>query len=96
MTQWHQHVNLCKPPQGREIEALGKNAKFGLNGSITTEEACEAAGGTFMPHVFGWMVHMYPWEKTPDEIWSVERQLKDKPGSEHHDHGDMAGMEHKH
>jgi hypothetical protein len=29
------------------------------------------------------MVHMYPWEKTPDEIWSVERQLKDKPGSEH-------------
>src|SRR5689334_13980319 len=96
MTQWHQHVNMCKPPQGREIEALGKNAKFGLNGSITTQEACDAAGGTFMPHVFGWMVHMYPWEKTPDEIWSVERQLKDKPGSEHHDHGDMAGMEHKH
>jgi len=45
-----------------------------------------------MPHVFGWMVHMYPWEKTPDEIWSVERQI-DKPGSDHahHDHGDMAG-----
>jgi hypothetical protein len=34
---------------------------------------------------------MYPWEKTPDEIWSVERQLKDKPDleHEHHDHGDM-------
>jgi hypothetical protein len=96
MTQWHQHVNMCKPPKGHEIEALGKNAKFGLNGSITTEEACDAAGGTFMPHVFGWMVHMYPWEKTPDEIWSLERQLKDKPGSEPHDHGNMAGMEHKH
>jgi len=32
---------------------------------------------------------MYPWEKTPDEIWSLERQLKDKPGSEHEHHGDM-------
>jgi hypothetical protein len=26
----------------------------------------------------------------------VERQLKDKADSEHHDHGNMAGMEHKH
>jgi hypothetical protein len=89
MAQWHQHVNMCKPPQGREFEALRKDAKFGLNGSITTQEACDAAGGTFMPHVFGWMVHMYPWEKTPDEIWSVERQLKPRSEREHHDHGDM-------
>jgi hypothetical protein len=73
MAQWHQHVNMCKPPKGREVEALRKDARFGLNGSIATQEACEAAGGTFMPHVFGWMVHMYPWEKTPDEIWSLER-----------------------
>jgi hypothetical protein len=95
MTQWHQHVNMCKPPKGSEIEALRKDARFGLNGSISTEAACEAAGGTFMPHVFGWMVHMYPWEKTPDEIWSVERQLK--LGSEQeHDHGSMEGMDHKH
>jgi hypothetical protein len=93
MAQWHQHVNLCKPPKGQERDVLSKTSKFGLNGSITTQEACDAAGGTFMPHVFGWMVHMYPWEKTPDAIWSVERQLT--PGSEHahHDHGDMAGMD---
>ena len=96
MAQWHQHINMCKPPKGREIEMLGKQARFGLNGAITTEQECDAAGGTFMPHVFGWMVHMYPWEKTPDEIWSVERQLKDKPESEHHDHGNIAGIEHKH
>ena len=93
MAQWHQHVNMCKAPKGQERDILSKTSRFGLNGSITTQEACDAAGGTFMPHVFGWMVHMYPWEKTPDEIWSVERQLA--PGSEHahHDHGDMAGME---
>ena len=93
MAQWHQHVNMCKPPQGREFAMAGKHPKFGLNGSINTEQECEAAGGTFMPHLFGWMVHVYPWEKTPDEIWSVERQLKDKPGADHHD---MAGMDHQH
>ena len=92
VAQWHQHVNLCKPPQGQEREMLGKNPKFGLHGSISTQHECEAAGGTFMPHVFGWMVHVYPWEKTPDEIWSVERQLP--AGKNEHDHGDMPGMQH--
>jgi hypothetical protein len=96
VAQWHQHVNLCRPPRGHEIEMLSKNPKFGLNGSISTQEACEAAGGTFMPHVFGWMVHVYPWEKTSDDIWSVERQLKDKPGMDHHDHGGMSGMAQEH
>jgi hypothetical protein len=97
VAQWHQHVNMCRPPKGHGIEMLGQNPRFGLNGSISTREACEAAGGTFMPHIFGWMVHVYPWEKTADEIWSVERQLKDQTaanGHDHHDH-DMAGMEHK-
>jgi len=95
MAQWHQHVNMCRPPKGQEREQLAKDAKFGLRGSIATQQECEAAGGTFMPHVFGWMVHMYPWEKTPDAIWSVERQLTDKAGMGH-DHGSMPGMEHKH
>ncbi len=97
VAQWHQHVNMCKPPQGHEIEMLGKHSRFGLQGSITTREECEAAGGTFMPHVFGWMVHIYPWEKTPDEIWSVERQLGAKSAKNNHEQqhrGDMAGMEH--
>ena len=87
VAQWHLHVNMCKPPKGREVEMLSRNPKFGLNGSISTKEDCEAAGGTFAPHVFGWMVHVYPWEKTPDEIWSVERQMKDKPGMDHHHDG---------
>jgi hypothetical protein len=96
VAQWHQHVNMCKPPQGQEREMLGKNPKFGLHGSISTQQECEAAGGTFMPHVFGWMVHVYPWEKTADEIWSVERQLPDVK-HEHghdHDHVDMSEMQH--
>jgi hypothetical protein len=87
MAQWHQHVNMCKPPKGREIEMLSKAPKFGLAGSISTQDECDAAGGAFMPHLYGWMVHMYPWEKTLGQIWSVERQVKDKPGMEHHHDG---------
>jgi len=97
VAQWHQHVNMCRPPRGREREMFGPHPQFGLAGSIATQAECDAAGGTFLPHVFGWMVHMYPWEKAPDAIWSVERQRSDMAaGSEHagHDHGDRAGAEH--
>jgi hypothetical protein len=58
---WHLHTNLCIPP--RDQPAL-RNAQrdgrplFGTKGTITTKAACDAAGGTFLPHVFGWMVHV--------------------------------------
>jgi len=80
VAQWHAHVNMCLPPRGysneeKRDEMFGKNARFGLAGSITTEAACEAAGGKFMPQVFGWMVHLYPWESDPQQVWSVEKQM---------------------
>lgn len=81
IAQWHQHVNLCLPPKGRGGEMLEPNPQFGLQGSISTKEACEAAGGRFLPHVFGWMVHMYPYEHSQDAIWSVERQMHNHPGN---------------
>ncbi len=74
IAQWHAHINLCVPPADRKKEAWGPNAKFGLMGSITTRDACEAAGGKFMPQIFGWMVHVYPFEQKPEDVWSVERQ----------------------
>ncbi len=74
IAQWHAHINLCMPPPDKRSEAWGPNAKFGLAGSITTKDACEAAGGKFMPQIFGWMVHVYPFEQKPEDIWSVERQ----------------------
>lgn len=95
VAQWHLHVNMCLPPKGREREMLGKSPEFGLQGSISTQAGCDAAGGRFMPHVFGWMVHVYPWEKTPDEIWSVERQLN-SAGAQKTDHANMPGMDHQH
>lgn len=79
IAQWHAHVNLCLPPDHKKDDVLPPGSKFGLRGSIATKEECDAAGGKFYPQVFGWMVHLYPFEKNIADIWSVERQ---------HDHMD--------
>jgi hypothetical protein len=84
--QWHQHVNLCVPPRDRRQEMLSANPKFGLMGSITTQSECQSAGGNFKPVIFGWMVHFYPYEKSMDQIWSVERQLASAPAVPQHQH----------
>jgi hypothetical protein len=76
VAQWHLHTNMCVAPKGRESEYFIPHPKFGLNGAITTREACMRAGGRFMPHVFGWMVHVYPFEKNAADVWSVERQMQ--------------------
>lgn len=73
VAQWHEHVNLCLPPPDRKREVLGPHAKFGLEGSIATEEECDANGGTFRPLIFNWMVHVYPLERTTAEVWAVDR-----------------------
>jgi hypothetical protein len=74
IAQWHAHINMCMPPADRKKEAWGPHAKFGLAGSITTKDACDAAGGKFTPQIFGWMVHVYPFEQRSEDIWSVARQ----------------------
>ena len=74
IAQWHVHVNLCVPSLTRREDVIQPGHKFGLNGSIATKEECDAAGGKFFPQVFGWMVHVYPFEKNHEDIWSVERQ----------------------
>lgn len=74
IAQWHAHVNFCRSANSQEDDVLSSNPKFGLRGSITTEAECTAAGGTFMPQVFGWMVHVYPFEQKLEDIWAVERQ----------------------
>lgn len=72
VAQWHQHVNFCFPPKGRNREMFAPHPQFGMAGSIYTKEACDAAGGRFIPRLFGWMVHVYPFEQKPEDIWAVE------------------------
>ena len=67
VAQWHLHTNLCMPP--REQRGHADLTKFGLQGSIVTKEACTEAGGTFYPVIFGWMVHVYPFEDSREKIW---------------------------
>src|SRR5579871_4285097 len=67
VAQWHLHTNLCMPP--KEERGHADLTKFGLQGSILTKDACTEAGGTFYPVIFGWMVHVYPFEDTREKIW---------------------------
>jgi len=68
MAQWHLHVNICLPQGG--MAKIADWTKFGPAGSITTEKECTEARGKFMPHLFGWMVHVYPFEQTAEKIWT--------------------------
>lgn len=69
IAMWHLHTNLCFPPLGQLRGADW--TKFGLQGSIATEDVCSSAGGRFHPVVFGWMVHVYPYEQGLDNIFPM-------------------------
>ena len=65
--RWHLHVNICLPPSGDRTPDL---KRFGFKGSIASPAECDAAGGRFHPHMFGWMIHVYPFERDPGRIWA--------------------------
>jgi hypothetical protein len=69
VARWHKHVNLCLPPRGSDIHEVNWK-EFGPNGSIATQQACEEAKGRWIPQIFGWMVHVYPYETDPSKVWA--------------------------
>jgi hypothetical protein len=70
VAMWHLHTNLCMPPKGQQFRNSDW-ARFGLKGSIATPDAGDAAGGRFQPVIFGWMVHVYPYEDSLDKIFAM-------------------------
>lgn len=77
---WHMHADICLPPRGRKAEPsdwVGPNARFGPGGSIATREECEAAEGRFRPRLFGWMLHVYPYEETLDLVFQPPANHRD-------------------
>lgn len=97
VAQWHLHTDVCLPAEGGGgREMLRRNARFGLQGSIATREECERAGGRFRPNLFGWMVHVYPYEKRAEDVFRMpghhgehESHAKTEgpdPGHTHHQH----------
>jgi len=73
VAMWHLHTNLCMPPRDQLRGADW--TKFGLHGSIATEDACSDAGGRFHPVIFGWMVHVYPYEQGLDNIFAMHHHM---------------------
>jgi hypothetical protein len=74
IAMWHLHTNLCVPPRGQALTSDWR--KFGLKGSITTQDACDAAGGRFHSVIFGWMVHVYPYEDSLDKIFAMHMHME--------------------
>jgi hypothetical protein len=73
VAMWHLHTNLCMPPRAQLRNA--DMTRFGLRGAIATEEACDAAGGRFHPVIFGWMVHVYPYEDSLDKVFAMHHHM---------------------
>ena len=73
MATWHLHTNLCMPQKGQLRNA--DMSKFGLKGAIASQEACDAAGGRFHPVIFGWMVHVYPYEDSLDKVFAMHHHM---------------------
>jgi hypothetical protein len=68
VARWHEHVNFCMPPRGIPLQQVNWK-EFGA-GSIATEDACAKANGRWVKQIFGWMVHVYPFESDPDKVWA--------------------------
>ena len=78
MARWHQHIDLCLPPPGAGLRAMGgPHPQFGPHGSISTAAACSVAGGRFIAHLFGWMVHVYPYEHDLADVYALPRNMAD-------------------
>lgn len=71
IARWHAHIDVCLPPR-REPERWREmedgRMRFGPAGAITTEAACDAAGGRFHEQLFGWMVHVNVFAED-GEVW---------------------------
>ena len=73
VAMWHLHTNLCMPQRAQLRSADW--SKFGLKGSIVTHDACDAAGGKFTPSIFGWMVHVYPYEASIEKVFAMHHHM---------------------
>jgi len=69
IARWHKHIDICLPVKGTDPKGVDWKS-FGPGGSIATKAACDQAGGVFHPALFGWMVHVYPWEEDQQQVWA--------------------------
>lgn len=75
LARWHKHTNFCGAPENKVKQYFGDHPKFGMFGSIHTREACEAEGGKFLPVVFTWMIHVFPYEQDMKDVFSMNDDI---------------------
>jgi hypothetical protein len=68
VARWHAHVDICLPP--KQSVHIADWTRFGPKGSIVTEAECDHAKGRWVPQLFGWMIHVYPFKDSPEKIWT--------------------------
>jgi cytochrome c556 len=71
IVRWHEHTNFCAAPEGKTDQYFGAHPKFGMFGSIKTQEACDKEHGHFYPFMFSWMIHVFPYEKDFKDVFSM-------------------------
>lgn len=71
VVRWHKHMNVCWAPEDRVKDYKSAHPKFGMFGSINTQEACTAERGTFNASLFTWMIHVFPYETDFKEVFSM-------------------------
>ena len=73
---WHRHVHL-RLAERRAAQRLGRpGGALRLRRLDRRRSACAAAGGYWIPRVFGWMTHVYPLESDADRIWLGEHMME--------------------
>ena len=59
---WHEHVDFCGPYARFRARRRAKSRRARaprVGSQINTRKDCTAAGGRFVPRIFGWMAHVY-------------------------------------
>jgi len=81
VAHWHEHVNFCGPqPEAVRDSKVVDGIAVARWLAITSRADCTAAGGRFVPRLFGWMAHVYMFGgNDPLTIW----------GGDHADHMHM-------
>jgi hypothetical protein len=80
IAHWHEHVDFCGPYADSVRAGVqkvdGPSTARWL--AINTRQECTAAGGRFVPRIFGWMAHVYLFAgDDPKVIWGEEHTSMD-------------------
>lgn len=72
---WHQHVNFCAMRPSLAVDGVKQSdsTMFARWLKIDTLDECKAAGGIFIPQLFGWMAHVNAFDgESTSAIWGSE------------------------